>query len=90
MKKLGELPLDLAERLELPEEVVLGSGKLTVTGERRVLAENHRSILEYSPEHIVVAFARGKASINGTALCLNAMNGRELLISGRIQSVEWS
>lgn len=31
MKKLRELPYELADKLELPEDVLLGSGKLTVT-----------------------------------------------------------
>ena len=46
MKKLRELPYELADKLELPEDVLLGSGKLTVTGGRNAAIENHRGVLE--------------------------------------------
>ena len=55
MKKLRELPYELADKLELPEDVLLGSAKLTVTGGRSAVIENHRGVLEYTAERIVVA-----------------------------------
>ena len=83
MKSKKELPLELAERLALPEEALL------VTGGRQLLVENHRGVMDYGQERIVVSLGRGKLNISGTALVIQAMNRRELLISGRIQSVEW-
>lgn len=52
MKKLRELPYELADKLELPEDVLLGSAKLTVTGGRSAVIENHRGVLEYTAERI--------------------------------------
>ena len=59
MKKLRELPYELADKLELPEDVLLGSAKLTVTGGRSAVIENHRGVLEYTAERIVVAAPEG-------------------------------
>ena len=89
MKKLRELPYELADKLELPEDVLLGSGKLTVTGGRNAAIENHRGVLEYTAERIVVAVPRGKVCLDGTGLCLKAMNKNELLVGGRIRNIEW-
>ena len=89
MKSMKELPQELTERLELPEEALLGATKLTVTGGRRAVVENHRGVLEYGEERIVVSAGRGKLIINGAGLGIEAMNRRELLVKGRIQSVEW-
>lgn len=83
------LPQDLAERLALPEEALLGTARLTVTGGRRLLVENHRGVMDYDRERIVVSLGRGRLNISGTGLVIIAMNRRELLIGGRIQSVEW-
>ena len=58
MKKLRELPYELADKLELPEDVLLGSAKLTVTGGRSAVIENHRGVLVYTAERIVVAVPR--------------------------------
>ena len=88
MKKEG-LAQALAERLELPAEAVPGSAKLSVVGGRCALIENHRGILAYSPEQIVVSTGRGRICLNGAELRLSAMNRDELLIQGKLQSVEW-
>ena len=50
MKAVRELPAELAERLELPEDLLPGSGRLTLSGGRQALVEGHRGILEYTPE----------------------------------------
>ena len=89
VKSIKELPQELTERLELPEEALLGSAKLTVTGGRRAGVENHRGVLEYGEERIVVSVGRGRLSISGAGLSIEAMNRRELLVKGRIQTVEW-
>lgn len=89
VKGIKGLPQELTERLELPGDALLGEAKLTVTGGRRALVENHRGVLEYGEERIVVSAGRGKLSISGSGLGIGAMNRRELLISGRIQCVEW-
>lgn len=89
MKSIRKLPQELTERLELPEEALLAAAKLTVTGGKRALVENHRGVLEYGQERIVVSAGRGKLCISGSGLGIEAMNRNELLICGRIQCVEW-
>lgn len=84
-----EFPADLAELLELPGELLPGTGRLTLSGGRRALVEGQRGILEYTAERIVVSFGREKLSLMGDGLRLSAMNAGELLIHGRIRSVEW-
>ena len=83
------LPAALAERLGLPNEIVPGGGRLTLSGGRQALIEGQRGILEYSGERIVISFGREKLSLMGDGLRLSAMNAGELLIHGRIRSVEW-
>ena len=89
MKAGRELPAALAERLELPEEIMPGVGRLTLCGGRQALIEGQRGILEYSPERIVVSFGREKLSLAGNHLYLRAMNADELLVTGRICTAEW-
>ena len=89
LKKRDGLARELAERMELPTEALLGAAKLSVTGGRQALIENHRGILAYGPEQIVVSTGRGKICLNGSELRLRAMNKNELLVLGKLQSVEW-
>lgn len=89
MKAGRELPAALAERLELPEEIMPGVGRLTLCGGRQALIEGQRGILEYTPGRIVLSFGREKLSLSGDKLSLRAMNAGELLVTGRIRTAEW-
>lgn len=89
MKRIAELPEEIADRLDLPAESVAGVPKLTVTGRRRVLIENHRGLLEYSRDCIEVDGGRVRLRIRGTNLQLVAMDRSDLLISGIILSAEF-
>ncbi|MBQ1235545.1 MAG: YabP/YqfC family sporulation protein [Oscillospiraceae bacterium] len=73
----------------IPPELLPGTGSVSIVGGRQALVEDHRGILEYSEERIVLALKRGKLSLTGSDLQLQAMNRGELLITGRIQNVEW-
>ncbi len=89
LKNTAAFASDLAERLDLPEDALLGKAKITVTAGKRALIENHHGILEYGKEQILVSTGRGRIRIVGSELKLLAMNGSELLISGKLNSVEW-
>ena len=89
MKKIRELPGELAEKIQVPGEIIPAAGIITVTAGRYALVQDHRGIVEYSEERIVLALKRGKLNLTGSNLQLKAMNGGELIITGRIQNVEW-
>ena len=84
-----QLPRDLCEKLDLPREAFPGSARLTVTAGRQALVENHRGILGYSEEEIVLGTGKGRISLIGDGLHLTAMNQSEVLIHGTIRRVEW-
>ena len=85
VKRLSDIPLEIAERLDLPAESVAG-----VPGRRRALVENHCGLLEYSHECIVVDGGRVRVCIRGTNLQLVAMDSTALLISGTIACAEFA
>lgn len=78
-----------AEILDLPIETLPGFPKLTVTGCRQVMIENHKGIFEYERDRIEINGGRVRVRILGDGLDLIAMNKSELLISGQIFSVEF-
>ncbi len=89
LKKLRNIADDLAEKLELPSEALGAAAKLSITGGRRALIENHRGIIEYGRERIVIGTEKGRIVISGQELLLSAMNKSELLIIGKINMAEW-
>ncbi len=77
----------LADRLEIPADA-LGAPKLSICGRRRVLVENHCGILSYGDTMIELCCRDMKIRIRGDGLRLGAMDKKDMLISGRILSVE--
>lgn len=77
----------LIDRLELPPDA-LGMPKLTISGRRRVLIENHSGILCYCDELIEINCRSMKLRIRGDGLKIVAMDKKDMLICGRLLSAE--
>ena len=95
MGRLSDIPLEIAERLDYPAESVAGVPKLTVTGRRRALVENHHGLLAYSRECIIIDGGRHfiisfQLCLRGTDLQLVAMDSAAVLISGTIVCAEFA
>ena len=89
MRRLSDIPLEIAERLDYPAESVAGVPKLTVTGRRRALVENHHGLLAYSRECIIIDGGRTRVCLR-TDLQLVAMDSAAVLISGTIVCAEFA
>ena len=76
-----------AQVFDLPGEVV-GLPRVELTGRGELRMENHRGILAYGQEEILVSGDKLLIRVKGAGLELKAMTGSELLITGTILSVE--
>lgn len=86
MKKPALLSAELGERVSL---AVNGETEVRVSGRKRAVVENHRGVLEYTPERICLAAMAGKLSILGSELEISAMNSHSAVICGLISGVDW-
>ncbi len=77
----------LMDGADLPGESLPGQPLLELYGEGRVLIENHGGITEYGTERIQVQVRYGAICICGEKLQLCRMQGRQLVIVGRIHSI---
>lgn len=78
----------LADRLSLPADA-LGLTKLSLCGRSRLLVENHRGIIAYSDAVCEIDCGTVKLVVRGDGLTLKAMDGRDMLICGRIIALEF-
>ena len=78
----------LGERLQIPGEA-LGELKLSVLGDHRALIENHRGLLHCSEDLLAVRGMHMSLRIFGGSLRIEAMDGSDLLLSGRLKRVDW-
>ena len=82
--------IDLAaERLEIPAFGLHGLPRLTLTGDRQLLVEQHRGLTRYSTEEIVIALQKGRVRLTGKNLRLVAMDKEAVLIAGEIRCLEY-
>ena len=77
----------LADRTELETEYLPGQPVVEIAGDRRVLIERHRGVIEYGPERIRVRVSYGSLCVIGWGLELVRMSHQQLVIAGRIDSV---
>ena len=86
-KKRDGLLERTAQAFDLPGDV-MGLPKVELTGRHEVRMENHRGILAYGEEEILISGGKLIFKIRGADLELKAMNASELLITGTIFGVE--
>lgn len=69
-------------------QVLPGQPVIEITGDRRVLVENHCGVKAYGHQQIVIQVPYGCVCVSGCKLELARMTKDQLVISGQIQSVE--
>lgn len=75
--------------LEIPQEVSNNIPKVTITGFEQILIENYKTILEYQDFYIRLSTEIGILNINGLRLDLKEMTSDDLLITGKIDSIDF-
>jgi len=77
-----------AQALDLPVDALAGLARVELVGDREVRMENHHGILAYGSEEIHVSGGQFVIQVRGEGLELRSMTGLELLITGRILSIQ--
>ena len=77
-----------AQLLDLPADALAGVPRLELVGDGELRVENHKGILAYGTEEIHISGGSYIVKVTGEALELRAMTGLELLITGRIDSIQ--
>lgn len=78
----------LTEGADLPDAAIPGMTVLELAGDRRVLIEQHGGVTEYGCERICIRVRFGEICICGCGLELSRMTKEQLVISGRIDSIQ--
>lgn len=77
----------LTEAADLPGENPPGQPIIELAGDKRVLIEHHKGVIQYGCEKICVKVKFGTVRICGYGLELAQMTKEQLVICGRIDSV---
>lgn len=82
-------PRKIEALLDIPMELSTDNPKITIMGFEKLLVENHKGILEYQDYFIRLNTYIGIININGFNLNLEEMNNDDLIITGKIDSIDF-
>lgn len=85
MKKIDKI----VNILDIPREVTTNTPKIVVTGFDEILIENYKGILEYEDFFVRINTHIGIININGFNLKLNQMSDDDIVISGKIENLDF-
>jgi len=79
----------LASILEIPEDIVLDLPRITMLGNRQLLVENHKGIIEYTPSLVRIKLEQGELIITGKNLMLGNLQIEQILVEGIVGDVKY-
>ena len=88
-KRMEQATENIIESLDLPQDLFLGFPCISLTGNREVYISNHRGLLVYETDIIVVLAKPFQIRICGRNLIIEAYSKEEILIKGYIHSMEF-
>ena len=86
MKKRNYNKID--RMLELPQEVYSNVPKIIITGFDEMIIENFKGILEYEEFFVRINTHIGLININGYGLTLENMTDDDIIVKGKIESLD--
>lgn len=84
----GRIKEQLVIALEIPRDLAFHETMITITGSRRVMVENYKSIGKLTKEEILIICIHGKILLKGNAMEVMHYTPTEMLISGKISRIE--
>lgn len=87
--KLFSLKAAISEALDLPGEITLNLPKIIIIGYSQMLIENHKGVIEYTPQKIRLNSGIGVIKIEGTDLNLKNIAADDIIVTGRIKAVNF-
>lgn len=73
--------------LDLPQDVVQDLPRITMIGGVQLTVENHRGVLQFSPDSLVLAMEQGKLEITGKELVIRTIGKEDVYVEGQIVGV---
>lgn len=78
----------VTDALELPKDLILDIPKMTIVGNRDILIENYKTILEFKCEQIRVSTGLGVIRLFGEKMQIREITSDNIVVSGEITGIE--
>ncbi len=88
-KRLEDVKANLSDLFELPREIMLNLPKISMVGNNQLLVENHKGVIEYTPQRIRVNSTVGVIRMQGVDMKLKNIAVDDIIITGEIKMIEF-
>lgn len=79
----------LAGMLEIPQDIVLDLPRITMLGNKQLLVENHKGIIEYTPSLVRIKLNQGELLVTGENLMLGNLQIEQILVEGTVGEIKY-
>ena len=79
----------IAQKLDIPIEVMIDIPKIIITGNEEITIENHKGIVAFSENEIKVSSKKGIIKIQGNNFEIFYMGSNSLTINGEIRAISY-
>lgn len=86
--RLGQLFRRIMGEAEMPLDVMLDIPRITMIGQMQVQIENHQGILLFTPDAVRIRTRTGVLLIKGRQLKIGSLQKAEVVVEGRIESLD--
>lgn len=84
--KLYKAREEIAEKLDLPRDIILDIPKITIIGDDEITIENHKGIIMFNNNEVKVNSNVGCISVKGENFEIKYIGGNTITISGKFKS----
>ena len=79
----------IAEKFDIPIDVVMDIPKITITGTEELTIENHKGIVAFSEYEIKILSQKGIIKVQGNNFEIFYMGSNSLTINGEIRAISY-
>lgn len=87
--KLNKTKQNIADKLDLPRDIILNMPKITVTGDNEIIIENHKGVVLFGENQVKINSGVGLISIFGSRFEILFMGGSTITIGGKFKSIAY-
>ncbi len=88
-KRLEDAKSTVSEMFDLPREIMLNLPRITMIGNNQMIVENHKGVIEYTPERIRVNSSIGVIRVQGKDMKLKNIATDDIMITGGMKAIEF-
>ncbi|MBS4215608.1 MULTISPECIES: sporulation protein YqfC [Neobacillus] len=77
----------MANKMDLPQDVLMDLPRITMIGQIHIYIENHRGLLAFTDKELRLLLKQGQLQIKGKSFVIKTILPEEILLEGKIDQV---